>query len=132
MVNFSEVVAISRDAQLRQAERERNDQAFVTDVMQMVAEQVEGAGGKLTETGEWTRVSEYAVNSYLIEFPEGCNVQQVPLAVAGHVRPKKNAFMVGPSGHNADSTEVKDRAEAVNLVMHYLLELVKETRDLMR
>lgn len=130
MVNFSEVVAISRDAQLRQAERERNDQAFVLDVMEAVREQVEAEGGVMTETGEWSRINENALNTYLVTFPEGCNIHEVHLGVAGQSRPKKNVFMVGPINRSVEPTEVKDRAEAVNLVMQFLLDIVKETREL--
>ena len=81
MANFSDVVAFSRDAQLRQAEREQNDQAFVEDVMTAVREQVEAGGGALSETGEWTRLSENTLQTYRLAFPEGCNVQEVLLAV---------------------------------------------------
>ncbi len=130
MANFSEVVAFSRDAQLRQAERERNDQAFVEDVMTAVREQVEEGGGSLSATGEWTRLSENTMNTYQLTFPDGCNVQEVQLAVAGHVEARKNVFMVGPTNRNAEPKPVKDRAEAASLVFDYLLNVVKEIRQL--
>lgn len=130
MPSFSEVVAVSRDAQLRQAERERTDQAFVEDVMQAVGEQVSAEGGTLALVGEWIRLSENAHTTYLLTFPEGCNVAEVTLAVAGRVQPKHNVFMVGPSGRSGEPLEVKDRYDAAQHVFSYLMNVVQETRRL--
>ncbi len=130
MPTFSEVVAFSRDAQLRQAERERADQAFVEDVMQAVAEQVEAEGGQLSLLGEWSRMSENAHNTYLLTFPEGCNVTEVVLGVAGRVTPKRNVFMVGPSGRSGEPIEVKDRNDAAQHVYTYLMRVVQDVHRL--
>lgn len=130
MVNFSEVVALSRDAHLRQAERERGDRAFVEDVMQAVGDQVAAEGGEVTAQGEWSRLSENATNTFAIRFPAGCNVEEIGLTVAGRVRPKQNVFMVGPANGSPEAENVRDREEAVNMVMAYLMQVVMEVRQL--
>lgn len=130
MVNFSEIVAVSRDAHLRQLEREQTDQTFVEGVMKTVQEQVEAEGGSVTVQGEWTRLSENATNTFLITFPDGCNVQEVGITVAGHTSPARSVFMVGPAGRSPEAAQVDDRAEAVQLVLQYLMDVVKEVRRL--
>ena len=130
MMNFSEIVAVSRDAHLRQLEREQTDQTFVENVMKTVQEQVEAEGGSVTVQGEWTRLSENATNTFLITFPDGCNVQEVGMTVAGHTSPARSVFMVGPAGRSPEAAQVDDRAEAVQLVLQYLMDVVKEVRRL--
>lgn len=134
MIAFSDIVAASRDAQLRQSEREQADRAFVEDVMATVAEQVQAEGGDLRQEGEWTRRSENAYALYRLDFPGGCNVQAATLAVGGAVGGRagrsRPQFMVGDSGRSAEPVEVKDRAEATQQVMGYLMDLVRETQRL--
>lgn len=130
MVNFREIVAVSRDAHLRQLERERTDQSFVEDVMKAVREQVEAESGSMAVQGEWARVSENATNTFLITFPQNCNVQEVGVTVAGHTSPARSVFMVGPAGRSPEAAQVEDRAEAVQMVLRYLLDVVKEVKRL--
>lgn len=121
---------MSRDAQLRQAEREEKDRAFVETVMNTVREQVEAEGGTVSALGEWGRLNENATNTFSVRFPDGCNVEEVGVTVAGRVAEKETVFMVGPAYRSPEAARVKDMGEAVRLVFGYLMEVVREVRQL--
>lgn len=130
MVNFSDVVTLSRQAQQQQVAREEADLAFVQGVMQAVQGQVAAQGGEVTQQGEWGRLSENTVGSFSVKFPPGCNVEEVGLMVGGHVTPTQVAFLVGPAGRTPDLQEVRNHQGAVEKVMVYLLEVVQEVTRL--
>lgn len=127
MVKFADVVAVARDAQLKQGERERADQDFVEDVMGEARTQIEASGGQLLDQDQWFRLSEYALNAYQVIFPEDCNVLETVLFVGGRVSQQRRSysFMVGPSNTGLDPQEVKDRADAVGKLFDYLLAVVQ-------
>lgn len=130
MVNFREVVSASRDAQLRQNEREQGDLAFLSDVVELVRQQVEAEEGQVLAQGDWARLAEHATGTFTVRFPPGCNVEEVGLTVAAQARRNRNVFMVGPAGRTPEPSEVKDRQEAADLVMAYLMDVVGEVRRL--
>ena len=55
---------------------------------------------------------------------------EVGVTVAGHTSPTRSVFMVGPAGRSPEAAQVEDRAEAVQMVLRYLLDVVKEVKRL--